>query len=514
MIGGILAGLLVTAAGLGLNKGIDTVSGALVQGEEVIAQNVSIGGVDVSGLTEGQATELLTTQATAALSTPFTLMAGEKSVQVTGMDIGLSWANPEIAHEAVNVGKSGNLLARYKDKKELERTGKAFDMVYTIDKTETAALLNAQADALSVKAMNAGLVKTANGFEMTGGQTGVTVDVQASLENISDYIEGAWDGNPGVIQLTTVVTEPEGSADQLSRVKDPLGTFHTDFGSSSAARCTNIERAASLINGTVVYPGETFSVAATIGPTNEENGYALAGAYENGQTVQAYGGGVCQVSSTLYNAVLMSELEVVERSPHSMLVSYVEPSRDAAIAIDSGKDFKFRNNTDAPIYIEGYTSNKQLFFTIYGEETRPSNRSISYVSEVLSETQAPPVFVASGEPIGYIVTTGSAHVGKVAELWKVVTVDGIEQSREKVNDSTYRATSKTVVVGVGSLDPNASAQVSAAIASGNSDMIYNAVHAYSGASQAAAAAAAAQAQQAAAAAAAAQAADAAAILAQ
>lgn len=519
----VAATLGVTGGKTGKNE-VYAASRSLYQtaskGEELITGNVSIGGIDVGGMTVADATALINERTAAVQDAHFTLTAGEKSMQVTGLDLVLSWGNTQVIEEAANLGKSGNLLTRYKDKKDLEQSGKSYDIVYTIDDTEAAALLNASADMLSVKALNGGLVKTSDGFEITGGQNGVSVDVQASLDAIHDFISNQWTGGDAEVALATIVTTPTGSADDLSRVKDVLGSYHTDYSSSAAGRCQNIERAVSLINGTILYPGEEFSVANTIGPTDEANGYALAGAYENGQTVEAYGGGVCQVSTTLYNAVLFSELEVTVRSPHSMLVSYVEPSRDAAIAIDSGKDFRFANNTDAPIYIEGYTSNKQLYFNIYGEETRPANRTLTFESEVISETEPTTVFVATASPIGSISSQGGAHVGKNAELYKIVTVDGVEQSREKVNSSSYRMTPKTVAVGVSSLDPTASAAVSSAIASGNADLVYATVAAYSGAgavvdpaaAQAAADAAAAQAQAAADAAAAQAAAEAAAIL--
>ena len=95
-------------------------------------------------------------------------------------------------------------------------------------------------------------------------------------------------------------------------------------------------------------PGEEFSAYETVSPFSEENGYHLAGSYLNGMVVESLGGGICQVSTTLYNAVLLAELEVVERHNHSMEVSYVQPSADAAIAESAGKDFKFRNNLDYP----------------------------------------------------------------------------------------------------------------------------------------------------------------------
>ena len=93
----------------------------------------------------------------------------------------------------------------------------------------------------------------------------------------------------------------------------------------------------------VLYPGDTFSAYEVVSPFTEENGYYMAGSYLNGKVVDSLGGGICQVSTTLYNAVLLAELEIVERAPHSMIVNYVEPSSDAAIA-GTYKDFKFKND--------------------------------------------------------------------------------------------------------------------------------------------------------------------------
>ena len=192
----------------------------------------------------------------------------------------------------------------------------------------------------------------------------------------------------------TDVPWPDFTKEELAKVKDLLGSYTTNYSTSSAGRCANISVAAGKINGTVLYPGEEFSVGQTIGPLTAAGGYELAGAYENGQTVQSYGGGVCQVSTTLYNAVLKAELEVTQRSNHSMIVTYVKPSMDAAIAGDY-KDLKFVNNLDAPIYIEGYTVGKDIYFNIYGQETRPSNRKVTYESEVVSEEDPGTQFVAT-----------------------------------------------------------------------------------------------------------------------
>lgn len=111
-------------------------------------------------------------------------------------------------------------------------------------------------------------------------------------------------------------------------------------------------------------------------PFTEENGYAPAASYANGTVVESFGGGICQVSTTLYQAVLQAELEVTERHNHSMIVKYVEPSMDAAIA-EGAKDFRFVNNTEAPIYIEGYTYGGKIYFNLYGEEYRSADRKVT-----------------------------------------------------------------------------------------------------------------------------------------
>lgn len=186
-------------------------------------------------------------------------------------------------------------------------------------------------------------------------------------------MQNSWDGSANEIELVTNTVQPRGSKEELSKIKDNLGGFSTDFSSSAAGRAANVKNACSLINGSVIYPGEQFSVYEVISPITTDNGYQIAGAYENGQVVDSVGGGVCQVATTLYNAVIRAELEIVQRYNHSMIVSYVKPSDDAAIA-GTYKDLKFKNNLDNPVYIEGYCSGGVITFNVYGVETRPANR--------------------------------------------------------------------------------------------------------------------------------------------
>lgn len=443
------------------------------QTDKRIADGVYIRNIPVGGMTEQEAETAIHNYVRAAEEAMFTLKAGEHQVEAQATEFALEFPDMNVVSKALDVGRSGSIIKRYKDQKDLEHGKVVIDMALRADRGAAEAFLEEHAAELNEEAVDNGLVRENGSFRFIEGRQGVEINVAKSVAAIEEYIS-RWDGSDGTIELVAEVAQPRGTKEELSRVKDLLGDYTTNYGSSTQNRCDNIARAAELINGTVIYPGEQFSVAKTIGPLDASNGYELAGAYENGQTVQSYGGGVCQVSTTLYNTAILAEMEITERSNHSMIVNYVQPSMDAAIAGDY-KDLKFVNNLNVPVYIEGYTSGKNLTFRIYGEETRPSNRKISFQSEVVSEQDPGTQFVATGDPIGHVSVAQGKHVGYVAQLWKIVTVDGVEQSREVFNKSTYRSSPKIVRVGTGTADPNAAAAMGAAIATGNEATIYGTI---------------------------------------
>lgn len=460
-IGGALAAALVCAAGVYVGT---TVYAQDATTDRTIADNIYIGDIAVGGMTEAEATEAVNDYVSSLGDTEFTLTVDDKSVVAKASDFGVEWSNPVLVKDAMGVGRTGNLIERYKSKKDLEHENLVYDITYTADKEKVTQFLEEHTADMNQDAINYGLKRENGVFSITDGQNGVAVDVAKSADEIVSYIEDNWTQNDTSLELAASVVEPEGTKEQLERVKDVLGTYTTDFSSSSAGRAQNVRNGASKINGHVLYPGEQFSVYEAVNPFTAENGYELAGSYENGTTVQTYGGGICQVSTTLYNAVIRAELSIDERFCHSMIVSYVQPSMDAAIA-GTYKDLKFTNNYDFPVYIEGYTNGGQITFTVYGEETRPANREVIFESETTSTTEPETKFVASdSQPIGYVNTDQNAHTGYTAKLWKVVKENGVEVSRDAFNNSTYNASPKIITVGTKSDNKDAVAAIKAAIA--------------------------------------------------
>ncbi len=431
-----------------------------------IAMGVYAEEVDLSGLTKEEAKEAINAYISGKAEEKITLTIGDEELNVSRESLGVSWNNEEVVDEALALGKSGNLIKRYKALKDLQFDNKVYDLRYTADTELIQTVVTEKCTKYNQKAVNVGLKKTDSGFVVVDGKQGVVVDESGAVKTILAFIEGDYSEENTTVAVPTMISEPIGSAEELAKVKDKLGTFKTSFRTSDSDRSKNVRTGVAHIDGTVLYPGETFSTYEYVNPFTEENGYAMAGSYLNGKVVDSLGGGICQVSSTLYNAVLLSELEIVERSPHSMMVTYVQASADAAIA-GTYKDFKFKNNTNAPVYIEGYTTDdKQVVFNIYGEETRPAGRTIKFTNKVLESTPAVTQLVADpAQGIGYRIVE-SGHNGCKAELYKEVYVDGVLQSSERVNKSNYKVSNRMVYYGING-DPFVSAQLQNCIAAGD-----------------------------------------------
>ncbi|NLD87423.1 MAG: hypothetical protein GX633_04110 [Clostridiales bacterium] len=455
-----------------------------------ISEGVFIDDVDLSGLSYEEATVAVEQYVEKLKTTEITITSISENRIVTAGDMGLNWTNQGVVAEAVGLGKEGNLINRYKALKDLEHENKIYSLELGFDSAAVEALVTACGEEDNVEAIDATLSKDSNGFTVVPGQTGHIVNVAASVSTIINRLENEWNKEPTTVALVVDIDEPKGKTEELERVKDVLGTYTTSFSSSGKARSENVRNGTRLIDGRVLYPGEEFSAYDAVNPFTEENGYYMAGSYLNGLVVESLGGGICQVSSTLYNAVLRAELEVTERFNHSMIVSYVKLSSDAAIS-GTSKDLKFVNNLEYPIYIEGYTTDdKKVTFNIYGIETRPSNRSISFESEELSRTEpeADRIIADAAQPVGYI-DVQSAHIGYVGKLWKVVTVDGTETERTAINKSTYTMAPRTATVGTATSDPNIAAAIQAAIATNSIDYCKGIISSLNSAAAAAAAAA-------------------------
>lgn len=470
----LLTGIGVAALGFSLVSGLSMVN-VKADSKETIAKGVYIGSVDVGGLTKQEAHDAVDAYVDRLMQTNFSLMGPIGYMNITAEEMGITTDVDTVVEEANAIAKYGDLISRFKETKDLEKEHKVVDLPLTLDKQATANKIYEHRDELNIAAVDNSFRIENGNFVFIPGKTGNEVNIVESVYSIRDFINDDWSPKKTEIALVIDEVQPRGSEEELSKLTSVLGTFQTNFGSSAAGRAQNVRNACSKINGTILYPGEEFSTYEKISPFTQENGYGIAGAYENGQVVESVGGGVCQVATTLYNAVIRAELDVTMRYNHSMMVSYVPPSDDAAIA-GTYKDFRFKNNMDTPVYIEGTSDGGILTFKVYGVENRPSNRVVSFESETVEKKDIEvQINVSSDYDLGYIATTQSAHQGVVARLWKIVTVDGVQQSREIFNKSTYNSSPKIITVGVRGASEEQVAAIKAAAASKNEDTVKAAV---------------------------------------
>lgn len=432
---------------LGISAGIISLNVLTHVDENSICENVYIDTLNIGNMTKEQACEALDAYISELKEKKVTIQVNGKEVTTTLKGLGLVVDEKNCIEEALKVGKSGNIFQRFKDVKSTKSDKTVFELALSLDDSKVDKVIK-KCQKYDVKPKNSVLTRENGKFVATESQNGEVLAVDDTKEIIADSITNWNRQNDLVIEAKVNEKEAEITKEKALLCDTVLGSYSTSFSYSNANRKQNVENGAARINGTVLYPGDEFSASDAMGPFEESNGYALAGSYSNGRTVESFGGGVCQVSTTLYNAVLLSELEITERSNHSMTVSYVEPAMDAAIA-GNYKDLKFKNNTDAPIYIEGYVSRGRLYFSIWGHETRAKNRTIEYKSEVESYIEPGKDVITEDKtkPETYRKVESNAHRGCIASLYKIVYIDGVEESRERINRSTYSAAPNYITVG-------------------------------------------------------------------
>ncbi len=439
---------------------------------KVIPGGVKIGAVDVSGMNREQAEAAVNEHVTEMQNSVLTTTAEGQEMYIAVSDLGFKWTNPNVVNKALGLGCKGNILERYKVKKDLAANGIELPIEREFNTDAMHAFISQCAATANRDPVENDLQMNPDGtLSVVEGSNGLLVDEGASFSAMVLYMNTGWRGGAPSFALTTTSLPPQRDKEQLARVKDIIGTGDTDYSGSSDARVQNIVNGTNMVSGMVLMPGEQFSLLAHVVPFSAENGYAPAPSYAEGQIVDTYGGGICQVSTTIYLAVLQAELQVDERSCHSMMVQYIEPSKDAAISEEGGKDLKFTNNTDAPIFLYGTASGDKLHFSIYGVETRPAGRTVNYISNVLSQTDVQFIFVADENlPVGTVSQSGDPHIGYEAELWKEITENG-ETTREWVNESSYRMTPITYTIGVQTPDPALKASLMGAIAAEQLDQV-------------------------------------------
>lgn len=286
-----------------------------------------------------------------------------------------------------------------------------------------------------------------NSYTIVASVKGVDFDQAAAREALDQAQQGSTVSIPLIREDPAIDT----ATLEAGLFRDVLGEY-TTYVSGTAARKSNVKLAGEKCNGTILLPGETFSYNEVVGQRTAEAGFQEAGAYLNGETIQELGGGVCQGSSTLYCAVLYSNLEVVDRRCHTYVSSYVPLGMDATVSW-GGPDFVFKNNTDYPIKVVASYANSKITFQIYG--TKVSEFTVKITSSTLAVTSPGRKEVQDNTlEVGTEVVEDKGHTGyKVQTYRKVYDGDGNLISESDEAYSVYRMTDQVVRVGTKQPEP-------------------------------------------------------------
>ena len=279
-------------------------------------------------------------------------------------------------------------------------------------------------------------------FTFTDDQPGAKLDPEDLYTRLTTLLDN------GVTNTTVRVVPQRIEADmtkaELMNRFGLVSAYTTDT-TSNKNRNTNIQLSAAAINGITVLPGEIFSFNGTTGERTAEKGYKEAAAIAGGQSRDEIGGGVCQTSSTLFNAVVRANLEIIERNPHAWPSNYVEKGFDATVNWP-GLDFKFRNNTDWPVFIVAGYNKQKVTVNIYGMDLGPGVR-IDLESDVIKKIPKPEgvnYVVNENLPKGEQKKTINGREGYEVQTWKIWYQGDREIKRESLFKTTYKAYQETV----------------------------------------------------------------------
>lgn len=421
--------------------------------QETFYPGVSIDGVDLGGM-DMQSASALIADRQQQTSDAFSLVveSGEKRWRITSQEVPMTFDAQTKLEQAYAVGRTGTLMERYAQIQRAAQQGIDFETGFSYDRAAVDGLVEIIGDSLDVEAKDASLDAfdvNNRTFTFTEAQAGYRIDRERLTEDILAALDAhAYDR---VIVPQGEQVAPAVMKADLQGLFGRIATFTTET-TKDRDRNTNIALSASALNGRVVMPGDTMSFNSSTGQRTGEKGYREAGAIAGGVLVDDTGGGVCQTSSTLFNAVVRADLEIVERSAHSWPSTYVEKGEDATVNWPS-LDFVFRNNGQFPVFVVAWYEDQKVTVEIYGQLLE-GGMTVDLESTVTREIKPDndvKYTLDTSLPVGTRKSGTKKRTGYVVDTYKVYRdASGTETSREKLWTTTYRAYQDEILFNDGS----------------------------------------------------------------
>ena len=420
---------------------------------ETYFPGVTVDGVELGGMDRAQAQELMAQrQAQTAEAFSLVVAAGEKRWRITSEQVPMTFDAQTVLERAWAVGRTGTLEERYAQIQHAAQSGVHLRTGFTYDRSAIAGLTDIIADSLDVEMKNATLDAfdiNNRTFTFSEARKGYRVNrEQLAADILSALDEGAYER---VVVVQGETLEPTLYQAQLEGLFGRISSFTTKT-TKDKDRNTNIALSANALNGRVVLPGETLSFNECTGQRTGAKGYREAGAIAGGVLVDDTGGGVCQTSSTLFNAVVRADLKIVERSAHSWPSNYVEKGEDATVNWPS-LDFVFRNDGEFPVFVVAWYKDQEVTVEIYGQMLE-NGMTIDLESKVVRTIKPSDELLYTFDaslPVGTRQFGREKRTGYEVDTFKVYKDgSGNEVERKKLWTTTYRASQKEILFNDGS----------------------------------------------------------------
>ena len=430
-------------------------------------QGTFIDGIDVSGMTKAEAITAVSAVLPAApVTVDIRLDITTKVIPVDFSDVGFAYNTEEVVDQAFSKYRPANdtdlvaLIECYNGVQQLKNVPQQYETAYTVKIEGVSQKVHAVLDplyadlALVTDAKIEGFDDEEHTFVVTPEKIGYEMDIDGTAAAVKALFDSKT--YSGLVKVPMTVKQPKVTQKMIDEEFGLMGEEWTTT-SNNSNRNNNIRQACDNMNGTILNPGDTFSFNEIVGQRTAENGFKEATVILGGQYEQGLGGGICQVSTTLYNAVMKANLEVVERNSHAWPSDYIAYGLDATVDWPN-LDFKFKNDSDSQIVVVAYwdSSDSRVHCEIYGHKL-PEGKYIELETETVS-TVSPGAneYIEDKElPVGQTKTVRAAHTGMTIKVYKVwYDKDDNEIDRYEYQTTTYRPYGTRIAVGT--LNPDGS----------------------------------------------------------
>ncbi len=417
---------------------------------ERIFWGIRVNGINIGGLTLDEATLKLKSAADLLEQRTIDVSYEKSQWTLNPKLIGVKADLQQTLKNAYDIGRKGNLAERIKELYISMIYGRNLTLMVKVDDRKLARVLNTLSREIHVSPRNAELKIT--GLKVKLLRDGIE-GRELLIKETKSRLEAVLAKGGDKVSLAVLRVKPSLNEEIFNQIRTigVVASFNTKFDPTEAERTKNIEIAAESIRGYVIEPGEVFSFNRAVGPRSEEEGYKKAMVIINNKFVPDWGGGVCQVSTTLYNAALLADMDIPERREHSRPVKYIGPGRGSTVAYGL-IDLKIRNPMAKPVVIwtEGGDGNLTIYFL--GEKVAGKEvviESADYQEIIPNDIARQSNLMARGQELveeegsgGYQVTT-----------WRVVKQNGKVLRRELIAKDRVEAIDRVVIVGVKETPP-------------------------------------------------------------